>query len=156
MWSCPPPYLQLGRPDRDTLPGNISFNGRRHHADKPSVFGVILLLLAVGVAVLAYRESESFKWKNGVTPWGMPSWVWAILGFFSLIICAVLLAIARHTTQPRVVQPSVWPINPASVLAAAPPGWHPDPSGRHQFRYWDGHAWTPHVSNSGVSAIDRP
>jgi uncharacterized protein YxjI len=34
-----------------------------------------------------------------------------------------------------------------------PAGWHPDPSGRHELRYWDGH-WTPHVSSRGKQAYD--
>jgi hypothetical protein len=33
-------------------------------------------------------------------------------------------------------------------------GWHPDPSGQHQLRYWDGQAWTANVSDNGVSSTD--
>jgi len=33
-------------------------------------------------------------------------------------------------------------------------GWHPDPHGRHQLRFWDGRAWTAHVSNAGVPGTD--
>jgi hypothetical protein len=45
------------------------------------------------------------------------------------------------------------------VLAAGPPppppaGWHPDPTGRHELRYWDGAAWSSHVSDAGVTASD--
>jgi len=29
-------------------------------------------------------------------------------------------------------------------------GWHPDPTGQHELRYWDGTAWTEHVSTQGV------
>ena len=29
-------------------------------------------------------------------------------------------------------------------------GWHADPTGQHELRYWDGTAWTEHVSNQGV------
>ncbi len=36
----------------------------------------------------------------------------------------------------------------------SPPAWHPDPSGRFQFRWWDGHEWTSHVSTDGHHLID--
>ncbi len=36
----------------------------------------------------------------------------------------------------------------------APAGWHPDPQGRHELRYWDGSKWTDHVSDAGVTAKD--
>ena len=35
-----------------------------------------------------------------------------------------------------------------------PANWHPDPLGRHELRYWDGAAWTDHVSNQGVTGTD--
>jgi uncharacterized protein (AIM24 family) len=34
------------------------------------------------------------------------------------------------------------------------PSWHPDPTGRHELRYWDGSAWTDHVADRGVQAMD--
>ena len=55
---------------------------------------------------------------------------------------------------------------PAFTTAAAPAAagavgttspaaaWHPDPTGRHQLRYWDGGTWTAHVSDGGVAATD--
>ncbi|MDZ5621680.1 AIM24 family protein [Nocardioides bizhenqiangii] len=30
--------------------------------------------------------------------------------------------------------------------------WHPDPTGRHELRYWDGSQWTEHVSDGGVQS----
>lgn len=30
--------------------------------------------------------------------------------------------------------------------------WHPDPTGRHELRYWDGTQWTEHVSDAGVQS----
>lgn len=30
------------------------------------------------------------------------------------------------------------------------PGWYADPGGRYDHRYWDGSAWTEHVSRAGV------
>ena len=34
------------------------------------------------------------------------------------------------------------------------PGWHPDPMGRFQHRYWDGSRWTGHVSTGGSQTVD--
>ena len=34
------------------------------------------------------------------------------------------------------------------------PDWYPDPVQRHELRYWDGTAWTDHVSNQGVTGTD--
>ncbi|HEY5888075.1 MAG TPA: DUF2510 domain-containing protein, partial [Acidimicrobiales bacterium] len=35
-------------------------------------------------------------------------------------------------------------------------GWQPDPNGRHEYRYWDGSAWTDQVSDGGVVSSDPP
>lgn len=32
--------------------------------------------------------------------------------------------------------------------------WYPDPNGRAELRYWDGQAWTDHVSNGGAQGSD--
>jgi hypothetical protein len=33
-------------------------------------------------------------------------------------------------------------------------GWQPDPTGRHQYRYWDGSAFTDNVSDGGATSVD--
>jgi hypothetical protein len=35
-----------------------------------------------------------------------------------------------------------------------PAAWHPDPLGRHQYRYWDGERWTDHVADDGHTSTD--
>ncbi|HWU20489.1 MAG TPA: AIM24 family protein [Nocardioides sp.] len=35
-----------------------------------------------------------------------------------------------------------------------PANWHPDPTGRHELRYWDGAQWTEHVSDQGTVGSD--
>lgn len=35
-----------------------------------------------------------------------------------------------------------------------PPAWARDPTGRHQWRWWGGVAWTDHVADHGVTAED--
>jgi len=39
-------------------------------------------------------------------------------------------------------------------MTDTPADWYPDPSGRHEHRYWDGAAWSEHVSDHGRQATD--
>ena len=58
---------------------------------------------------------------------------------------------------PGVGVPGPGPGGPAPVAPTAPgppAGWHADPDGRHEYRYWDGVAWTDQVSDAGVVASD--
>ena len=49
------------------------------------------------------------------------------------------------------------PAAPAAASApAVPAGWYADPAGRFELRYWDGSAWTEHVSRAGQQYTDPP
>ena len=39
-------------------------------------------------------------------------------------------------------------------MSTTPANWYPDPTQRHQMRYWDGANWTGHVSDNGVTGTD--
>ncbi|MFV0306784.1 MAG: phospholipid scramblase-related protein [Desertimonas sp.] len=39
-------------------------------------------------------------------------------------------------------------------MSQHPADWYPDPTKRHEHRYYDGTAWTDHVSNQGVTGTD--
>ncbi len=39
-------------------------------------------------------------------------------------------------------------------MSQVPAGWHHDPYGRFQYRYWDGESWTEHVSTGGQQQVD--
>jgi uncharacterized protein YxjI len=39
-------------------------------------------------------------------------------------------------------------------MSTTPANWYPDPTGRHQHRYWNGTAWSDHVSDNGVTGSD--
>ena len=32
--------------------------------------------------------------------------------------------------------------------------WEPDPTGRHQYRWWDGERWTEQVADDGIQTVD--
>jgi putative membrane protein len=42
------------------------------------------------------------------------------------------------------------------AVEGAPAGWFLDPSGRHEWRYWNGTEWTTHVSRDGVATVEQP
>jgi len=48
--------------------------------------------------------------------------------------------------------------SPSPAREPAPPlppqGWFPDPTHRHEMRYWNGTSWTEHVADRGTEAID--
>lgn len=179
---------------------------------------VILLVLSVVWAALGYRLSENDRKNLGRTPWGLPSAVWALFWFLSLILGLVLYLIAHSVAVRRAQQvpptsgspltgptggsvysgrkvPTVAeqfpaypqpansrpadadqsdtvpgerteaesPADPTQVTEVtevtqswphSPPAWHPDPSGRFHFRWWDGSQWTSQVSTDGHHLID--
>jgi len=50
-----------------------------------------------------------------------------------------------------------WTPGPQGVTVSwphSPPAWHPDPSGRFHYRWWDGYEWTSQVSTDGHHLID--
>ena len=51
---------------------------------------------------------------------------------------------------PSAAMPSAAPAAQASGAV----GWHADPSGRQELRYYDGTRWTEHVSTGGLQATD--
>jgi putative membrane protein len=59
---------------------------------------------------------------------------------------ASLSRAARHHEEDR--PPSMT----AGPVASA--GWFADPAGRHQWRYWDGAAWTAHVRDGDIAGVD--
>jgi Protein of unknown function (DUF2510) len=180
---------------------------------------IVYGILAVFWAVLGYRLSESDRKRLGRTPWGLPSAVWAVFWFLSLLLGLVLYLIAHsgevrraqqnhagvgdpaagptssmdirpsrsrtpsvaeqfpaypqpanvhvEAAPPQVVAPTDRPTPPDHGLPGqpgepdmrtswphSPPAWHPDPSGRFHFRWWDGYQWTSQVATDGHHLID--
>jgi Protein of unknown function (DUF2510) len=164
---------------------------------------LIIFVLSLVWAWFGYRLSENDRRTLGRTPWGIPSVIWALFWFISLILGLVLYLIAHATGVRRAQHLHGGPparamaVGPQSVAeqfpsypqpansnatprgpnesgegttpgahasgdsgapgeppAVSPPAWHPDPSGRFQFRWWDGNEWTSHVATNGQVMID--
>ena len=79
------------------------------------MLGVQLVLIAL-FAFLGYREAAKFEREHGRGPFGAPPWAWAVITGFSLLIGAVLLAVARRQAKNA---PAPAPM--AGPLPAAPP-----------------------------------
>jgi|GEM_PF-230303 len=66
--------------------------------------------------------------------------------------------LAAQVSEPEPVaaaEPVVAEAAPAAE-STVPAGWYADPSGRFELRYWDGAAWTEHVSRAGQQFTDPP
>lgn len=100
--------------------------------------------------------------------------VWAIEE--RAIPAATVLTAATDSGRPRfsVLLPSDWEeweeaahsgedrrmaassSQPETQTQSPPAAWHPDPLGRFHYRWWDGAAWTAHVSTNGQAYTDPP
>jgi hypothetical protein len=138
-------------------------------------------ILLVLFAFAGHRYSARNAMVRGTTPWRVPSLVWAIIcliaGPFGLLIEFVAVRTTKPVSLPATVGNSVpqreWtPVTTSetepvtavieSGVAAANDGsgkmalfgWYPDPTGRHERRYWDGRGWTSLVEDHLVTAED--
>jgi len=72
---------------------------------------------------------------------------------------AQVASLPEAQTWPPPESAQTWPPpEPAYQQVAQPAafqGWYPDPQGRHEMRWWDGFAWTEHVSTGGLTLTDR-
>jgi hypothetical protein len=61
---------------------------------------------------------------------------------------------ARQLAEPAPTASTGRPLaqRPAGPTTVDGPGWYPDPAGGFDHRYWDGSAWTEHVSRAGVTS----
>lgn len=75
-----------------------------------------------------------------------------MLWLFVLDVFVVLpLGAVGGTLLVRRLTPTVSRLLSSS---GASPGWYPDPSRRHEFRYWTGHEWTTDVADGGEAGTD--
>jgi len=117
---------------RDTGGGPIS-----------GLYGLFVLVPGLAVAVRRLHDTGRSGW-------------WLLLGlipFFGWIALIVFLA-TDGQPQPNEYGPSPKYGAAAPAQQVAPAGWLPDPTQRHELRYWDGASWTAHVSDAGVTGQD--
>ena len=90
--------------------------------------------------VLEYDAAEQIQWSSAETR----AWAHQLARSVS--------PMTRAWVGPHARVGPIAAVSPSEVVA--PPAWHQDPAGRHQLRYWDGRAWSEHVSDDGVVGVD--
>jgi hypothetical protein len=79
----------------------------------------LLLVFAVVQAALGFHLSEADRRRLGRTPWGLPSMVWALFWFLSLLLGVVLYLVAHRAEVRRVAQAGVGPFTGVATMSAA-------------------------------------
>ena len=77
-----------------------------------------------------------------------------------ILIVVVMVVRTRRSGKAHDVLSGQWTVQatspPPTGLPEVAAGWMPDPTGRHQQRYWSGTAWTEHVYTNGQAGVDSP
>jgi hypothetical protein len=78
---------------------------------------------------------------------------WLLAGRVVAAVSAALdarRAESAHRIPDNAAEATEWG---GTTGAGGGPGWYPDPGGAFDHRYWDGTAWTEHVSRAGAAEI---
>ena len=62
----------------------------------------------------------------------------------SLVLLLPMVVIALLVVRANANRPAAPPLPPVA------PQWAKDPTGRHEYRYWNGMRWTAQVASGGI------
>jgi hypothetical protein len=114
-----------------------------------SVFTLLVGILAVLFGAACYARTATFRRRIGRNPWGIHPYVWTT---------RPRPAFGSDGSPPQGLQTGwgAWSAGsaPPPPPGAPPAGWYPDPSGRHQYRFFTGHDWTADVVDNGVHSSE--
>ncbi|MBN2841254.1 MAG: DUF2510 domain-containing protein [Coriobacteriia bacterium] len=69
-------------------------------------------------------------------------------------VCAECGYVEQYLTDPQVLAAIAASATGRTWSKVIPPGWFPDPAGRHESRYWDGIEWTSAVRDRDGDSVD--
>lgn len=107
-------------------------------------------LVGLGLFAFAFKKKKKQAFVTVATTDG--TGVFEIEKQTPAEVTAKLGAAMARSRQKTAAPPPPPPPSPAA--SAMPASWAPDPTGRHELRYWDGERWTDHVSDAGTQSSD--
>ena len=107
------------------------------------VYNPLYALYALAVMVPAIAAGVRRMHDTGRSGW------WLLVPLANLIFL-----IEDGTPGPNQYGPDPKGRIAGPAAPVAPAGWLPDPTGRHQYRYWDSTKWTSSVADDGVTSQD--
>jgi hypothetical protein len=125
----------------------------------PEVLILLLLFGLIGAILYCTVYAIIRAATNGDTPWVIGIVAGWVIGLGWVVGLVYLLTVdrERRLSGPMMgTLSTAMPTFPRSTIAPAgpTPGWHADPHGRCEQRYWDGSRWTEHVMRNGQQTTD--
>jgi hypothetical protein len=114
-------------------------------------------VLVIGTTIWVAFDSSSLGATKGTVRGlaDMGPVGWSI----SCLACWIVAFPLYFVTRPKLIAAKAAREGQNDQQVGAPtgpqgPGWQSDPTLRHQFRYWNGSAWTAQVTTNGVPSTD--
>jgi hypothetical protein len=143
------PFLVVGGHTYVTHPPALTLD-QRDHVSAESITIALGLVVLVGTIDLVLRLV-----RRSTTPGFAALSAGGILVLFSLF--GLVRGLVGIGTAGLLVAVSGWAMSSTRTASAGidvPATWYPDPTDRHDLRYWDGAAWGPHVATGGRATVD--
>jgi hypothetical protein len=118
-----------------------------------AVVSIVAVVDGANRPAWAYQQAgfEKVLWVTLAAIGIVLSWIGVAGAIWYLLSVRPKVAAAQAAPRLHVPAPPPPPLVAATVR---PPEWLPDPTGRHELRYWDGSRWSAHVSDRGEQAWD--
>lgn len=116
--------------------GTLGLTGDSGYGPLGGLYSLAVLIPAIAVGVRRMHDTGRSGW-------------WLLVPFVNLVF-----AVSDGTQGANKYGPDPKGSVMGDVPAAVPAGWLADPTGRHQYRYWDSVQWTSSVSDDGVASND--
>ncbi len=125
-----------------------------------SFIAIIRVIVRIFDSIGTVGRSNEFNNRvadaiNAARPWTFAGSIVTVVA--AALAAVVLIQIADRQQRLYEADPTPRALQYTAVhpwQATFPPGWYPDPAVRYPLRWWDGSAWTAHVSVDGQTVQD--